>query len=230
MREMQYINYIRDPANDYLGHTIQYLQLCGVSIAAAIIIGVVLGALVSRNAFAAFIAVNISGLVRAIPIIAVLLLFVYIIPTPLNIGFVPSIIALILLGIPPILLNTYTGIRGIDPAAIDAAKGMGMTTWQIVTRIQAPLVTPLVAAGIRTSAVQVVATATLAAFVGGGGFGDYIVDGLTVFNYTELIVGAVSVAILAILVEVYMSWLQRTLTPEGLKVQDQATQAVAART
>src|SRR5579859_7302878 len=210
---MQYINFIQDPANDFVGHTIQYFQLCGVSILAAIIIGVVLGVLVSRNPIAAFIAVNFSGLVRAIPIIAVLLLFVYIIPSPLNIGFVPSIIALILLGIPPILLNTYTGIRIIDPATIDAAKGMGMTTWQIVTRIQAPLVTPLVAAGIRTSAVQIVATATLAAFIGAGGYGDYIVDGLTVFNYTELIVGAVAVAILAMLVEVLMSWLQRALTP-----------------
>jgi osmoprotectant transport system permease protein len=227
MREMQYINYIQDPANDYLGHTIQYFQLCGVSIAAAIIIGVVLGALVSRNAFAAFIAVNFSGLVRAVPIIAILLLFVEVLPTSISIGFVPSIIALILLGIPPILLNTYTGIRIIDPATIDAAKGMGMTTWQIVTRIQAPLVTPLVAAGIRTSAVQIVATATLAAFIGAGGYGDYIVDGLNVLNYTELVVGAVSVAVLAILIEVLMSWLQRALTPEGLKVQGQATAAKA---
>jgi osmoprotectant transport system permease protein len=227
MREMQYINYIRDPANDYLGHTIQYLQLCGVSIVAAIIIGVVLGALVSRNAFAAFIAVNFSGLVRAVPIIAVLLLFVEILPSSVSIGFVPSIIALILLGIPPILLNTYTGIRIIDPATIDAAKGMGMTTWQIVTRIQAPLVTPLVAAGIRTSAVQVVATATLAAFIGAGGYGDYIVEGLNILNYTELVVGAVSVAVLAILIEVLMSWLQRAVTPEGLKVQEQAATAKA---
>ena len=224
---MQYINFILDPANDYLGHTIQYLQLCGVSIVAAIIIGIVLGALVSRNAFAAFIAVNFSGLVRAIPIIAILLLFVEILPSSVSIGFVPSIIALILLGIPPILLNTYTGIRIIDPATIDAAKGMGMTTWQIVIRIQAPLVTPLVAAGIRTSAVQIVATATLAAFIGAGGYGDYIVEGLNVLNYTELVVGAVSVAVLAILIEVLMSWLQRALTPEGLKVQEQAATAKA---
>jgi osmoprotectant transport system permease protein len=224
---MQYINYIRDPANDYLGHTVQYFQLCGVSIAAAIIIGVVLGALVSRNALAAFIAVNLSGLVRAIPIIAVLLLFVYILPQNVSIGFVPSIIALILLGIPPILLNTYTGIRIIDPATIDAAKGMGMTTWQIVTRIQAPLVTPLVAAGIRTSAVQIIATATLAAEIGAGGYGDYIVEGLNILNYTEIVVGAASVAILAILVEVLMSWLQRALTPEGLKVQEQVATANA---
>jgi osmoprotectant transport system permease protein len=218
---MQYLNFIQDPANDFVGHTIQFIQLCGVSIVVAIIIGVVLGVLVSRNPIAAFIAVNLSGLVRAIPIIAVLLLFVIILPSSINLGFVPSIIALILLGIPPILLNTYTGIRQIDPATIDAAKGMGMTTWQIVTRIQAPLVTPLVAAGIRTSAVQVVATASLAAYVGAGGYGDYILDALNVGNNTELIVGAASVAILAIIIELLLSWLQRAVTPEGLKVQEQ---------
>ena len=221
---MAFINFIRDPANDYLGHAIEYLKLCGVAIAVATVIGVVLGALVSRNAFLAFLAINLSGLLRAIPIIAVLFIIFFITK---QLGFFPSIIALIVLGIPPILINTYTGIRGIDPATIDAAKGMGMTTWQIATKIQAPLVTPLVAAGIRTSAVQIVATATLAAFIGGGGYGDYIVDGITVFNYTELIVGAVSVAVLAILIEVFMSWLQRVLTPEGLKVQERVATAKA---
>ena len=221
---MQYINFIQDPNNNFLGQTSEYLKLCGVSIVVAIVIGVVLGALVSRNAFLAFLAINLSGLMRAIPIIAVLFIIFFITK---QLGFLPSIIALIVLGIPPILINTYTGIRGIDPATIDAAKGMGMTTWQIATKIQAPLVSPLVAAGIRTSAVQIVATATLAAFIGGGGFGDYIVDGITVFNYTELIVGAVSVAVLAMLIEAFMSWLQRVLTPEGLKVQEQAAAAKA---
>ena len=214
---MQYFNYILDPGNDFLGHTIDYLKICGFSILVAIVIGVILGALVSRNAFLAFLAINASGLLRAIPIIAVLIMFVPF----FGIGFEPAVIALIVIGIPPILLNTYTGIRGIDPATIEAAKGMGMTTTQIATRIQAPLVTPLVAAGIRTSAVQIIATATLAAFIGAGGYGDYIVDGFNVFNYTELTVGAVSVAILAMSVEVFMSWLQRVLTPEGLKVQEQ---------
>lgn len=221
---MQYLNFILDPSNDFLGHTIDFLKICGFSILVAIIIGVTLGALVSRNAFLAFLALNASGLFRAIPIIAVLILFVAIFGI---IGFVPAVIALIVIGIPPILLNTYTGIRGIDPAMIEAAKGMGMTTMQIATRIQAPLVTPLVAAGIRTSAVQIIATATLAAFIGAGGYGDYIVDGFNVFNYTELIVGAVSVAILAMLVEVFMSWLQGVLTPEGLKVQEQTAIANA---
>ena len=228
---MQYLNFILDPANDYLGHTIDYLKVCGFSILVAIVIGVTLGALVSRNAFLAFLAINLSGLMRAIPIIAALFIIFFIVNQlglrSASLGFLPSIIALIALGIPPILINTYTGIRGIDPAAIDAAKGMGMTSWQIATRIQAPLVTPLVAAGIRTSAVQIVATATLAAFIGAGGYGDYIVDGINVFNYTELIVGAVSVAILAMLIEVSLSWLQRALTPEGLKVQEQTATAKA---
>src|SRR5579884_574195 len=131
---MQYINFILDPSNNYLGQTLEYLRLCGVAIVAAIVIGVVLGALVSRNALLAFLAINLSGLMRAIPIIAVLFIFVPI----FGLGFLPAIIALIVLGIPPILINTYTGIRGIDPAMIDAAKGMGMTRWQIATRIQAP--------------------------------------------------------------------------------------------
>jgi len=223
---MAFINFVLDPTNDYLGHAIDYLKLCGVAIFMATIIGVGLGVLVSRSAFLAFIAINLSGVMRAIPIIAALFIIFSIVK---QLGFLPAIIALIILGIPPILINTYTGIRGVDPAAIDAAKGMGMTTWQIATRIQAPLVSPLVAAGIRTSAVQVIATATLAAFIGGGGYGDYIVDGISVFNYTELIVGAGSVALLAILVEVFLGWLQRALTPEGLKVQEQAVQAAASR-
>jgi len=221
---LTYINFILDPTNDYLGHAIDYLKLCGVAIAVATIIGVGLGILVSRSPILAFIAINLSGVMRAIPIIAALFIIFSVVK---QLGFLPAIIALILLGIPPILINTYTGIRGIDPAAIDAAKGMGMTTWQIATRIQAPLVTPLVAAGIRTSAVQIVATATLAAFIGAGGFGEYIVDGIQVFNNTELIVGAVSVAVLAMIIEISLSRLQHALTPEGLKVQEQAASAKA---
>jgi len=221
---LTYINFILDPTNDYLGHAIDYLKLCGLAIAVATIIGVGLGILVSRSPILAFIAINLSGVMRAIPIIAALFLIFSVVK---QLGFLPAIIALILLGIPPILINTYTGIRGIDPAAIDAAKGMGMTTWQIATRIQAPLVTPLVAAGIRTSAVQIVATATLAAFIGAGGFGEYIVDGIQVFNNTELIVGAVSVAVLAMIIEISLSRLQHALTPEGLKVQEQAASAKA---
>lgn len=214
---MAVIQFILDPRNDFIGQTLAYLNICGFSIAIAIIIGVVLGAAVWRNPVLAFIAVNLSGLIRAIPIIAVLFAFVPL----LGLGFKPTVIALIVLGIPPILLNTYTALRAIDPAILDAAKGMGMNRRQIALRIQTPLVTPLVIAGIRTSAVQIIATATLAAFIAAGGYGDYIVNGLNIFNYTELIAGSIAVAVLAILVEVLMSWLQHLVTPTGLRVQEQ---------
>ncbi|MFL5665174.1 MAG: ABC transporter permease [Ktedonobacteraceae bacterium] len=208
------LQFIADPANDYLGHSLAYIKLCLVAIIVAIIISVPLGVIVARNPIASFIAINFSGLMRAIPVIA----FLAAVWPFLGFGFLPSLVALTILGIPPILLNTYTGIRGIDPATIEAARGMGMTTWQIVTRIQTPLVLPIIAAGVRTSAVQIVATATLAAIIGGGGYGEYIYLGLREFDNTALLAGALPVTLLAILVELSLAWLQRALTPAGLRV------------
>jgi osmoprotectant transport system permease protein len=205
--------FITDPTNDFIGHTIAYLQICAFSIVIAIVIGVGLGVAVSRSAVLAFAAVNISGFLRAIPVIAFLIAAL----PYLGVGFEPTVIALIILGIPPILLNTYTGIRGIDPAIIDAARGMGMTRMQIISRIQTPLVLPIIAAGIRTAAVQIVATATLAAIIGAGGYGEYIIDGVNRLDNTAILAGAIPVAILAILVEVLLGWLQRALTPKGLR-------------
>jgi osmoprotectant transport system permease protein len=208
--------FIVNPSNDYLGHSLAYIELCLASIVLAGLIGVVLGAAVSRSPLLAFLAVNISGLMRAIPVIAFL---VAVLPY-LGLGFLPALIALTVLGIPPILLNTYTGIRGISPATIDAAKGMGMTTGQIITRIQAPLVLPIIAAGVRTSAVQIIATATLAAIIGAGGYGEYILSGLYQLDDVQILAGAIPVAILALLAEVLLSQLQRALTPEGLRMRE----------
>ena len=205
--------FIADPANNFSGQTIAFLQICAFSIVVAVIIGVVLGILVARNALLAFVAVNISGLMRAIPVIAFL---IAVLPY-LGLGFKPAAVALIILGIPPILLNTYTSLRDIDPALIDAARGMGMTGWQIITRIQVPLVIPIVAAGIRTSAVQIIATAPLATLIGAGGYGVYIIDGLYKLNNVEILAGALPVAVLALIVEVLMSWLQLILTSAGLR-------------
>lgn len=212
---MDLLSFITDPANDYLGHTIDYARMCLVAIIVATIIGVVLGIAVSRNPALSFIAVNLSGLLRAIPVIAFLIVALPV----LGFGFVPAVVALIILGIPPILLNTYTAMRGIDPSIIDAARGMGMTTWQIIQRIQIPLILPIVAAGVRTAAVQIVATATLAAIIGAGGYGEYILVGVARFNNTAILAGAIPVTALALLIEILMSWLQRVATPAGLRVQ-----------
>lgn len=209
------LQFYTDPKNNLAAETIAFLELCFIPIIIATVIGVILGVIVSRNAVLAFFAVNLSGLMRAIPVLAVLFIFVPI----FGVGFLPAAIALTVLGIPPVLLNTYTGIRGIDPATIEAAKGMGMTTWQIMTRIQAPLVLPVLAAGVRTSAVQIVATAPLGGLINAGGYGDYIIDGVNTLNDTEILAGALLVVALALIVELGMSWLERRLTPAGLRVQ-----------
>jgi osmoprotectant transport system permease protein len=217
------LQFIADPSNDYSGHTLDYIKLCAIAIILATVISIPLGIVVVRNPLASFIAVNLTGLMRAIPVLAFLAVAI----PYLGVGFTPALVALVVLGIPPILLNTYTGIRGIDPAMIEAARGMGMTTWQIITRIQTPLVLPIIAAGVRTSAVQIVATATLAAIIGAGGYGEYIYLGIREFDNTQLLAGVLPVAILAILVELSLSWLQRALTPAGMRVQTIAEVAKA---
>src|SRR5260370_15515415 len=131
----------------------------------------------------------------------------------------PGLAALGVLGTPPIPLNTCTGIRGIDSATIDAARGMGMTLQQILIRIQVPLVLPVLAAGIRTAAIQIIATATLASYIGAGGYGVYIVNGVKLFDNTQILAGAIPVALLAMIIEVLMSWLQHLLTPTSLQGQ-----------
>lgn len=215
------LQFIADPSNDFSGHTQDYIKLCAIAILLATVISVPLGIVVVRNPLASFIAVNLTGLMRAIPVLAFLAVAI----PYLGVGFTPALVALVVLGIPPILLNTYTGIRGIDPAMIEAARGMGMTSLQIITRIQTPLVLPIIAAGVRTSAIQIVATATLAAIIGAGGYGEYIYLGIREFDNTQLLAGVFPVAILAILVELSLSWLQRALTPAGMRVQ--ATAEVA---
>jgi osmoprotectant transport system permease protein len=209
------LRFVENPATDYVGHSAEYLTLCGASVAMATGIGVALGAAVARRPVLAFLAVNLSGMMRAVPIIAFL---AFAIPY-LGLGFTPAFVALTVLGIPPVLLNTYTGLRGIDPAVIDAARGMGMTRWQIAARIQTPLVLPVIAAGTRTSAVQVVATATLASIIGAGGYGAYILSGLYQVDSTQILAGTIPVSLLALCTEVGLGGVQRALTSPGLRAR-----------
>ncbi len=124
------LRFITDPSNDYPGHSLDYIKLCAAAIVLAIIIGIVVGVLVVRNPLASFVAINLSGLMRAIPVLA----FLAAAYPFLGFGFLPALMALAILGIPPILLNTYTGIRGVDAAMIDAARGMGYSNSTRFTR------------------------------------------------------------------------------------------------
>ena len=209
------LRFVASPAADYAGHTTQYLELCAASLVAAIVIGVAAGAAAARRPILGFLAVNVSGMMRAVPIIAFL---AFAIPY-LGLGFTPAFVALTVLGIPPVLLNTWAGLRGVDPAVVDAARGMGMTGRQIAARIQAPLVLPVIASGARTSGVQIIATATLAAIIGAGGYGDYILSGLYQVDMTQILAGTVPVSLLALCTELGLGAAQRALTSPGLRVR-----------
>lgn len=164
------------------------------------------------------VAINISNLGRAIPSFGIIVL-VFIVA---GIGFTPVLITLVALAIPPIVTNTYVGIRAVDPEVREAAEGMGMTGWQVLTRVEVPVALPLIMAGVRTSAVQVVATATLAAVISLGGLGRYIIDGIPQQNTPEVVAGALLVALLSIGTEYLLSAVQRKVVPAGI-----ATEAVA---
>ncbi len=213
--------FIQNPYNDYSGHTQTFFALCLVALFWALIIAIPLGILSAQNRSLAFVATNISGLGRAIPTIA---FFGFAVSTPwLGIGFKPAVISLIVLGIPPILLNTIAGLQSIDPAVVDAARGMGMTRLQSLLRVQLPLVLPVIAAGVRTSAVQIVATAPLAAIIGAGGYGDYILGGIGLISLigpAEALAGVIPVIALALITEYGLAALQRALTPKALRRQN----------
>jgi len=192
---------------------VTHLALAGSALAVAILIAVPLSIAVSRRPRAAAVAINVANTARTIPSIAIL---AFTLPF-LGIGFLPSFVALVILGLPPILTNTYIGIREVDPDAIESATGMGMTSLQILRRVELPVAMPVILAGVRTSAVQIVAGATLAAFIGGGGLGDFITTGIGMMQVEIMLVGAIPVTLLAILTEVVFGRLERALTPHGLR-------------
>lgn len=178
-----------------------------VAAAVALPIGVGLGHVGRGGA----VAVNLANVGRAIPSFAILVLATEMV----GIGVRPAFVALVALALPPMVTNAYVGVRGVDPEVREAARGMGMTGAQVLGRVELPLSLPLVLAGVRTAAVQVVATATLAALVAWGGLGRYIVDGLAQRDFVQVFAGAVLVAAVATLTEVALAALERAVTPFG---------------
>jgi len=190
------------------------VKLSAAALLIAISIALPAALAVSRSAFASNVVINIANTGRAVPSLAILAL---VFPL-LGFGFAPSLVALVLLAIPPILINASTGIRQVSPQVIDAARGMGLSDAQILRSIQLPIAMPVIFAGIRTSAVQVVASATLATFIGGGGLGELIVLGFQRNDLAVQIGGSIAVAVLAIITEVSFGIMERAFTPKGLVV------------
>jgi osmoprotectant transport system permease protein len=186
------------------------LSLC--ALAAAVAIGVPAAALAAGRPLARMLSLGSAGVLRVVPSVAILTLTL----PYLGLGFRPALLALIVLALPPIVVNTDLGLRAVPAPIREAAVGVGMTARQIRRRIEWPLAVPLLVTGIRTATVEVVASATLASFIGAGGLGDLIVDGLATADVPELLLGAVAVAALALAADAGIAAVARLAQPKGL--------------
>jgi osmoprotectant transport system permease protein len=194
---------------------LEQLGYTALSLVIAALIAIPVGILIGHTGRGALFAVNLANAGRAIPTLGLLVLLA------VTLGFSPLawLVPLVLLAIPPILVNAYEGVAGVDPGLKDAAQGMGMTPWQQIRKVEVPVAMPLIVLGLRTGAIFVVATATIAAYIGLGGLGRYIIDGLATQNYGEVAGGAALVVVLALVVQAFFTGVRRLVVPAGLRQQ-----------
>lgn len=215
---MNHFDYLCDPANwtwasDGLPRRIiEHLEYTGLAVLIAVAIAVPVGAVIGHTGRGRYLAVNLANATRALPTFGLISLLV----TLIGLGLLPVLVALVILAVPPVLAGTYAGIRAVDPEVVDAARGMGMRPVRVLASAEFPVALPLVISGIRGAASQVIATATVAAYVGLGGLGRPLVDGLALSRYDRVIAGAVLVAALAVIVDVLFARAHRVLVSPGL--------------
>jgi osmoprotectant transport system permease protein len=209
--------FVLDERRLVLEKTWEHLLLSAAAMAIALALALPLGVWLGHLHRGSFLAVNVANLGRALPSLAVIAAgFVF-----LGVGFWSVALALVVLAVPPILTNAYVAVDGVETDAVDAARGMGMTRWQVVRRVELPLALPLIFAGVRTAAVFVVATATIAAVAGGGGLGDIIVNQAG-YGLEGVVGAAICVSVLALAADGALGLVQRLLTPAGLRAEARA--------
>ncbi len=214
-------NWLTDPAN-WSGsagiptRVTEHLEISVVAVLIAMAIALPAGLAIGHTRRGEFVAVQVANLGRAVPSFAILSI-VYQVVLQLAprsaFGFVPTVVAMVFLAVPPILTNAYVGVQQVDAETVEAARGMGMTGRQVLRSLEMPLASPLIVTGCRTAAVQVVATATLAALIAGGGLGRFIIDGFATQDQPQMIGGAVLVAALAIATELLFAIIARLTAP-----------------
>ncbi|MBZ4487123.1 ABC transporter permease [Microbacterium sp. cx-55] len=221
---MSIVDWFADPQNwtgsgGIPAQVLIHLIYSGIALGIAVVIGLPIGLYVGHTGRGRVVVAGMANALRALPSLGLLILAVMIISPVISSRLayvIPSIIVLVLLAVPPILTNTYAGVQSVDDGAVDAARGMGYTRWQILLHVQIPGALPLIMSGIRSSTLQVVSTATIAAFVSLGGLGRFILDGRASQNYSEMAAGAILVALLAILLEVALIAATRLIVSPGL--------------
>lgn len=196
----------------------EHLLLSGLATLVAVLVALPLGVYFGHSGRGGFFAVNVANLGRALPSMALLALALPVaFSLKLGLGFWPTFLALVPLGIPPVLTNSFVAVREVDRDVVEAARGMGFREDQVLRRVELPIALPIILAGVRNAAVAIVATATLGALVAGGGLGRYIVDGLARQEYERLFVGALLVALLAIATELAFGVAERVLVSAGVR-------------
>ncbi len=195
----------------------EHLLISGAAVLVAAGVAIPLGVLIGHARRGGAAAVNAANAGRAIPSFAVLVFALQL----FGLGAAPALAALVLLAVPPMLLNTYVALRDVDPDVRDAGRGMGMSGAQLLGTVELPLAVPLIMAGVRTATVQVIATAPLAALVAYGGLGRYIIDGILLRDFVRVFGGAVLVVAVSVLAELVFALLQRLVAPgRGAEVSD----------
>lgn len=201
-------------ANNPIGLRLgEHLWYTFIALVITAVIAIPIGFAIGHTGRGRSVAVAISGGARALPTLGVLTLLALL----LGVGLKAPILSFVILAIPSVLAGAYSGFEAIDRRTIDAARAVGMTEWQIVTQVEVPLGLPLLIGGLRAAALQIVATATLAAYVGSGGLGTFIFLGLGANDYVQTAVGSILVVALAILLEIVFSILQRLVVPAGVR-------------
>ncbi len=199
---------------------LEHISISASSVLVACLIALPIGLWIGHTGRMAFLAINLANIGRAVPSYAVMAI---ILPISLSVSpeyglaLIPTFLAMVLLAIPPILVNAYAALREVDRDLIESARGMGMRELQVLRRVELPIGLPILVGGIRTAAVQVVATATLGAVFGYGGLGRYLIDGIARRQFDRLTAGVLLVAGLALLTEVGIAFIQRRLTSPGLR-------------
>lgn len=201
--------YIVENSERFQQAVLVHVLLSFGALAIAMVLFIPIGVLASMGGKLTSAVVGAVAAVRVVPSLAVILLLLPV----FGLGWRPALVALTLLAGPPLVINTDTGLRGVDPATLEAATGLGMTPGQRFWRVKAPLALPVIVTGVRTAAVEVIGSATLAAFVGAGGLGTFITSGITLMDERMLLAGAISVTLLALLTELLLGRLETHLTP-----------------
>jgi osmoprotectant transport system permease protein len=183
-----------------------------LAVGIAALIALPIGLLIGHTGRGAFAAISIGNAARAIPTLGLLVLVV----TWWGLGLAPVMVALVVLAVPPILTSTYAGIQAVESSTKDAARGMGLSEGQILRQVEVPVALPLILSGLRSATLQVIATATIAAFVARGGLGRFLIDGLSIRDYGQMSVGAVLVAALAVVADVLFGLLIRIVVSPGV--------------